>query len=362
MTKRQNFLAVILAAFTCAATAVAADATLGIGDPAPKLKVGKWVQGDPVTEFAKDKAYIVEFWATWCGPCRASIPHLNEIWQKFKDKGLIVIGQNVWEQDESKVKPFLEQMGDKMTYRVAMDDKSDSKDGAMADTWMKAAGQNGIPAAFLIDKQGKIAWIGHPMTLSETTIQQVLDGTFDVAKAKAEYQKQKESENKLMTLSGQFSQQMQDKKWDDADATLTEIAKVLPEAQQEAVTFARLPILIGKGDTDAAAALVEKMTDKVQNNAGALNQLAWKLVSDENVKGKLLDAAYKAAVKANEVAGGKDAGVLDTLARATFIKGEKAKAVELQQKAVDLADNDDMKKQLRATLNSYKDGKLPKAD
>ena len=76
-------------------------AELKVGDPAPKLQVGKWVQGDPVKEFDKSKAYIVEFWATWCGPCRVSIPHLNEVHKKYKDKGLIVIGQDVWERDES---------------------------------------------------------------------------------------------------------------------------------------------------------------------------------------------------------------------------------------------------------------------
>src|SRR5437868_10688794 len=89
--------------------ALAAEATLKVGDPAPKLQVGKWVQGDPVKEFAKDKVYIVEFWATWCGPCRVSIPHLNEIHNKYKGKGLIVIGQDCWEQDEDEVPKFVKQ-------------------------------------------------------------------------------------------------------------------------------------------------------------------------------------------------------------------------------------------------------------
>jgi thiol-disulfide isomerase/thioredoxin len=57
--------------------ALAGEATLKVGDAAPKLQVAKWVQGEEVKEFDKAKAYIVEFWATWCGPCKASIPHLN---------------------------------------------------------------------------------------------------------------------------------------------------------------------------------------------------------------------------------------------------------------------------------------------
>lgn len=161
---------------------LAAEPTLKVGDPAPKLQPGKWVQGQPVKEFEKGKAYIVEFWATWCGPCRASIPHLNEVYTKFKDKGLIVIGQNCAEHDDSLVAPFVEKMGDKMTYRVALDDKTDNKRGTMAKTWMEAAGQNGIPTAFLVDTKGVIAWIGHPMELKEQVIEDVLAGKTPVRK------------------------------------------------------------------------------------------------------------------------------------------------------------------------------------
>jgi thiol-disulfide isomerase/thioredoxin len=167
----------------CAMLTRAAEPTLKVGDPAPKLQTGKWVQGDPVKDFQKGKAYIVEFWATWCGPCRASIPHVNELYNQFKDKGLVVIGQNCWEKDESLVAPFVKKMGDKMTYRVALDDKSSNSKGAMATSWMAAAGRKGIPSAFLVDTKGRIAWIGHPMQLKDQMIEDALAGKSEVSKA-----------------------------------------------------------------------------------------------------------------------------------------------------------------------------------
>jgi thiol-disulfide isomerase/thioredoxin len=191
MTKLHIACLAVVVALTGTTTAQSIGPTLKIGDAAPKLQAAKWVQGEPVKAFENDKVYLVEFWATWCGPCRVSIPHLNEIHNRFKDKGLVVIGQDCWENDESKVEPFIKSMGEKMTYRVALDTKQDKKDrGRMAETWMKAAGRTGIPSAFLVDKQGKIAWIGHPMSLKDEVIGEVLAGKWDLEKAATEYAEQ----------------------------------------------------------------------------------------------------------------------------------------------------------------------------
>src|SRR5437773_620495 len=85
-----------------------------LGMSAPALNVAEWVKGQAVNLNAgKGRIiYVVEFWATWCPPCRASIPHLTELQKKFKDKGVTFIG--ISDETVSVVKPFVNKMGVKM--------------------------------------------------------------------------------------------------------------------------------------------------------------------------------------------------------------------------------------------------------
>lgn len=340
---------------------LAADRTLKIGDQAPKLQTGKWVQGEPVKEFQNDKAYIVEFWATWCPPCRASIPHLNETYIKYKDKGLVVIGQDCWEQDDNLVAPFVKKMADKMTYRVALDDKSEKEKGAMAETWMAAAGQNGIPTAFVVDKQGKVAWIGHPMAMKEEVLDQVLAGTYDVHKAAVQYEKEQKEVAQMREASAAIGQAMKNKDWDEAMNKVDDYAKLLPEEQRDNLDNVRFNILLGKEDYPAAYKLAEKISDTHKDNAGVQNELAWQMLTDKSIKQRDLALAEKIAVRANDAAQGKDPNILDTLARARFMQGKKDEAIALQEKAIGMVDNEQQKSSFQKSLDEYK-GELTKAN
>lgn len=145
-----------------------------MGEPAPELKV-KWLKGEPIKSFEKGRVYMVEFWATWCKPCIANMPHLSELSRKYKDKNVSVIGVNLNIADNlsaDSLLRFITKMGDKMDYLVAMD----GRDNFMQEKWMKRSGSNGVPTSFIVDQKGNIAWTGHPY-FADSILNEIVRGT-----------------------------------------------------------------------------------------------------------------------------------------------------------------------------------------
>lgn len=178
----------VLSALTILLVSAWAVSGAALGMKAPPLQVGQWVKGDAVdlAAGAGKKIFVVEFWATWCPPCRESIPHLTALQKKFKEKGVVIAG--ISDETIGDVKPFVQQMGAKMNYSVGVD-----RNQGTAMAYMAAFGVNTIPHAFLVDKTGAIVWTGNPLSQSqngtlelETLIERLLDGkgpTFSKAAA-----------------------------------------------------------------------------------------------------------------------------------------------------------------------------------
>jgi thiol-disulfide isomerase/thioredoxin len=326
-------IAACLASFSVAR----AGDILNLGDPAPPLVVSSWVKGEKVEKFEPGKTYVVEFWATWCVPCRATIPHLTELAHKYKDQGVRVIGVDVWEQDTSLVQPFLEEMGDKMDYSVALDSvPKDGKpdDGVMATTWMAAAEEHGIPTAFVVH-DGTIAWIGHPINMDEP-LAKITAGDWDPTAKAAERLVAKVKEKKLMAVQQKVYKPFRDRDYKATLAAIEEVTTSDPEliGQFDTVRFASLD---GVGDVEAALALGTKLVETYQDNAGGLNGVAWPVVDPDRKQEpdrRLVQLALQAAKRADELTKGENMSLLDTLACALYQTGDFAGAVAAEEKAL----------------------------
>ena len=131
-----------------------------LGQKAPEFVVEKWLTAEPDI---KGKFVLIDFWATWCGPCRKAIPELNAFQRKFGDK-LVVIG--VSDETAEDVKKLSEP---KVEYASAIDPKGRMK---------KALEVSGIPHCIIVDPNGIVRWEGFPFLdgheLTEKVVAEIL--------------------------------------------------------------------------------------------------------------------------------------------------------------------------------------------
>ena len=127
------------------------------GSKPPKFEAESWQGSPPDTA---GKFVLIDFWATWCGPCRASIPELNQFQARYKDK-LVVIGLT-----KEPLEVVKKMKSPKIEYAVASDTQ-----GRMSN----AAGVRGIPHAMLLDPSGIVRFEGHPGYLSDAVLKKLFD-------------------------------------------------------------------------------------------------------------------------------------------------------------------------------------------
>ena len=321
----------------------AAAATLSVGDKVPELKGITWLQGDAVKSFdEKGKVYMLELWATWCGPCVAIIPHVNDLHKKYADKGLVVVGMNVWEEKIEAPTEFLKKQGDAMSYRVAF---SGGTKGDFATSWLKPAGVQGIPHAFII-KDGKILYSGHPSQLEDSSIEAMLAGNYDV---NAEAKKQEAAAKEEAALRAKIMPMFQQKDWDGILA----LAKTLDDSNPAKLQL-QLTAISEKGDwlalTEIRKGLVANADSPI--NASDLDQnAALGMKAGEGAK------EYAIAALANLEATPADAPAPEQLhqklmsSRLNFLAGNSdaaKKDLAAAKTQLDKVDNPQMKQQLEA--------------
>jgi thiol-disulfide isomerase/thioredoxin len=296
---------------------------LKVGDPPPPLKATKWLSGTEVKSFEKGKVYVVEFWATWCGPCVVMMSHLGDLQEELGPKGVTIVGFTARDAGNTpeRVEQFVARRGGKLGYAIAYADDRDTYDA-----YMKASGNGGIPCSYVVGKDGTIAFIGHPLFLDDV-LPRVLDGTWDPVKGAAEMK-------------------AADKLWDDTYAAMEKpgdpakqlagweafSAKWPRLAADPYMTAARLKLLVSAKRFAEARALAEAVAAKAtkRNDLSALGSVADAMSAGPP---ELAPVAVRAAEAALAI-DGETAPALIRVARAYAAAGDAARVKDFGPKAV----------------------------
>lgn len=293
------------------------------GDPAPPLSIAQWLSGEAIDKFEPGQVYVVEFWATWCGPCRVSMPHISALQEQYGDKVRFI---GVTREPESTVQGFLntEQSEGKtwqqvIKYRLAIDSS-----GATNAAYMQAAGQSGIPCAFVVGQDGVVEWIGHPAVIADP-LAKVVAGEWDRQAVIAQFRLAK----RLRQVSSEIAALRRNQEWDKALAVLEQLEAEFGSSAD--CVKMRLGILLQAGRTEETAQWQAKLVELSWDNAQQLNEFAWNTAIGQGTRN--LDLALKAAERATLLTHHTDAPILDTLARVHYEQGRLDEALKWQREA-----------------------------
>ncbi len=307
---------------------------LKVGAAPPSLTV-EMAQGDQ-PNFSDPKATIVvEFWATWCGPCMRSIPHLNELWNKYQSKGLVILG--ISDEPIGTVRPFLSKKGSTMGYPVAVD----AKDKPTSTAWMKAAGQEGIPCAFVV-KDSKIVWIGNPLDEKfDEVVVGCVTGRYNPELLKA-----------AGPLKAAAVTAAKVKNWSDVwkhyDSLIATDQKIFGDI---AVKKYRT-LLVDAKDAAGAKAWGDELLAKYTDDGVTLEELARLILSDSAIQQRDYALAFAAASQF-QVLSSNDAPSIALVAEVVYHAGEIDRAVALQQEAW-MVSGASQKAEYRRVLDTYR--------
>ena len=277
--------------------------TLAIGDRVESIELEHWVrfdrpQGDPVKAFERGTVYVVDFWATWCVPCVAAMDKVSGLQEQYADRNVRFIG--VTEEKLSTVVRFLSTpvavedgqkprtQYDRARFAMGVD-----SDGSTAKMLLPEGVRSIRPQYAIIDRDGTLAWVDFS---SADELPEILDAV----------------------LAGRW----------DAEAYRIEF-------ERELVLVAERDRIMAEEDWAAAKA-------QFWDDADLLGRIAFAIAFGfgKPIQNADTGVAFEFATRANELKGGQNAFALHSLAKLASDKGDAAKAVELQERAVEICKTD----------------------
>ena len=215
------------------------------------VKNADWIQGEGPVSFEPGKVYVFECWATWCGPCVALIPHVNELHEKYYDQGLRVHGMSSWEDDKEKVEKFVNAKGKGMSYPVAFTNGS-----AFQTEWLEAAGVESIPHAFVV-RNGELLLQTEASRLTDSLIELILSGDEGAQQAAAKVKAAYDAREETDALTQEIYVASRKKDAEKMAEKIEEIEAIDPDHPE--LSKLHLQVLVVREDWAAAIAFLNEM-------------------------------------------------------------------------------------------------------
>ena len=358
------------------ASALGADQTLlSVGSVAPELNVQHWFpradgKTQKVSKFEPGKVYVVEFWATWCGPCVQGMPHLAQLQREYAEKGVQIIG--VSSEDVDTVNRFLQQgvpqraepntkekSAGPQTYAQLTSAYSLScdPDESTEKSYMQAAYQSTIPKAFIVGKDGKIEWIGHPGEMDDV-LRKVVADDWD----RTEFGKTFLAGQHAELARAQLNEALHHRDFAKAIELIDKRLKSAEEPQEQLeLRLTKVQVSLAQNNIAEATSRLQECFAFTGGRVDMVDLICWHVYEQSEQRKQDLTSLLKVSLTEGEKAltTAKDdalASLLDTVGHVAYKLGDRAKAIQLVTQATQLAvgENKEFSRQFLEQLKAVK--------
>ena len=318
--------------------------TLAVGSKAPSLNIENWISDGGgeyphIKKFSPGKIYVVEFWATWCGPCLKTMPHLAELQEKYGKKVQFI---SVTDEPLSEVSALLAEdypgTGKTFGELTNVYCLTSDPDGSVQQDYMEASGSSGIPNAFVVGPTSEIEWIGHPVEI-DGVLKKMTNGTWD---RDAYYEAKRQKEILLTKIESAIDAENIEEAF-NLSLNLDELSD--PD-QQTQIKFMQTQLAIRVGN-DKAVQFFKDTAKSLKDKDGAVAAMAWMIAEMKYEGGEPAPAMINAAeellsqhINSFETPNADrkmmKGAVMDILSHLYFIQGRLDDAIANQEEAVTL--------------------------